>query len=127
VSNEQCSCFLASTEHGGDWARVRCCLVVESIKDAKGQEYLWVKIDPPVIGQPFGLGSEDIHDLLLTPRYEKSPLHPIAQSPLLVQVFRLINKTELTKEVINPQDMTLAAWSEIYATRAEADLVSREE
>lgn len=126
MSDEQCSCFLASTEHRGDWARVRCCVVVKSIKDAKGQEYLWVKIDPPVIGQPFGLGNDDIHDLLLTPRYENSPLHPIPQSPVPVYVFRLI-KTAVTDEVLNPEDMILAAWGEIYATKAEADVASHEE
>lgn len=64
MSDNEANIFLASAEHRGDWSRVRKCAIMGKITDDKGHDYLWVRVDPPVMGQPYGLGNRDLMDLL---------------------------------------------------------------
>jgi hypothetical protein len=82
---------------------------------------LLVSVEPPVIGQSFGLGGEDIGELVLSPRYQGDSLFPIGSYPVSVSVYRLVNSEESRpRTALTPADVELVAWGEIYETAEEA-------
>jgi len=116
--------FLASKEHRGDWGRVRRAAIVGRVTDTDGRDYLWIQVDPPVIGQPYDQGQQDIRDLLLRPHFEGDSLFPITRFPLPVYIFRVLSDA-FTGEIMTPEALELAAWGEIYETKEDAEAVAR--
>lgn len=118
-NNEQV--FLASREHRGDWSQLRRALLRGKINDTEGRSYLWVQVDPPVIGQPYGLGQEDISDLLLRTHFEGDSLFPISKFPTPVFIYRSVDNSMSTEKTLSAETLELAAWGEIYETREQAE------
>ena len=87
------------------------------ITDADGGEYLWVKIDPPVMGQPYALGEKDVTDVLLSPHFQETSVFPVSQFPLPVYIYRVLDDRVFTDPHPSPSLLKLVAWGEIYATR----------
>jgi hypothetical protein len=56
-----------------------------------GDDYLLARLEPPIIGQPYGLGDQDIAEVILATRYAGSSLHPISEWPVVVFVPRVLN------------------------------------
>ncbi len=121
VFNEATNLFLSSADQRGDWASVRRCAVIGKITDDKGRDYLWVRVDPPVIGQPYGLGSREISDLLLLPHYEGTSLFPISGFPLPVYIYRALDEGLFKGLHDSSNELQLAAWGEIYQTKEQAE------
>ena len=49
-----------------------------------------VQIDPPIVGQEFGLGAQDVNVLILAPRLEGYSLFPISNWPCPVHCVRIV-------------------------------------
>ena len=79
--------------------------------------YLLVRIDPPLIGQTFGLGGCDIHQVVLATRHLGDALPP-NRWPLFVHVARPLVSLE-GRDVIHENELEPIAWAELYPT-AEA-------
>ncbi|MCA1656447.1 MAG: hypothetical protein LC713_01830 [Actinobacteria bacterium] len=80
-----------------------------------GREWLLIRVEPPVVGQPFGRG-EDIDTVLVTPRFEGETLTPPLAFPLHVHVFvPPAGSGPLTRETL-----THATWGELVASAEEA-------
>lgn len=110
--------FLASSEQ--DFlSEPRSISVIGFIKGEDRDDYLLVKIDPPLLGQPFGLGEKDISQLILATRHADSSLSCIAQWPVFVYVLRPLVSLESREEVKNGE-MELIAWAEVYKTEDAA-------
>jgi len=118
---ERTSIFLGSREHRGEWRRARRCSTVGRITDEQGRHYLWVRVDPPVIGQPYGLGDREISELLLLAHYEGTSLFPISEFPLSVYIYRALDDRVFQDRTISSANLELAAWGELYQTRDEAE------
>jgi hypothetical protein len=81
-----------------------------------------IRVDPPVIGQKYGLGAEDITELLIAPRLEGYTLYPVSPWPCYVYVFRILDEAIITSRVITrPDQGEMIAWAELYRSRKEAD------
>lgn len=113
--------FLGSYEHRGEWARVRACRRRGLLVGPDDREYLWIEVDPPVSGQLFGLGSADVIDLIVSPRYVGTSLSPPSEWPLAVQVYRVLNRAALRRLRFGAEDVSLDAWGSMFETRNEAE------
>jgi hypothetical protein len=125
MSAKETNIFLTSAEHRGEWSRVRRGSIMGKITDGEGRNYLWVRVDPPVIGQAYGLGNRDIADLLLLPHYEGTSLFPISEFPLPVYIFRSLDEGIFKGVPASSNNLQLAAWGEIYDRREDAEAVGR--
>ena len=112
--------FLGSSEQRDEWAEARACRIRGQLDGPHGAEYVWIQIDPPVIGQPYGLESEDIRDLLISPHYEGSSLVSPINYPVPVYVYRVLNTDILANLTFQAEDVALVAWGEIYETKEAA-------
>jgi hypothetical protein len=111
--------YLASSE-GYDLAKPHRCWRIRRLSVGDRDDVLLVKIDPAIVGQPYGLGDRGIDRVLLLARHKGHPLHPVSEWPVFVHVARLVIENPETRDSISPDDFEVIAWAEIYKTEAEA-------
>ncbi len=80
--------YLVSTEDPGTIDEPRTCRVVRRVTVGEDQDCLLVEIDPPLIGQQFGLGGQDVDILILGARHVEGSLFPVWEWPTYVNVSR---------------------------------------
>lgn len=119
--NKQPDFYLASTECIGDLAQVRACWIRGRLSDKFRNDYMWINVSPPVIGQQFGLGDQDLHDLLIATRHSGFTLFPISEWPSYVFICQIISRKILTESKFTEKDIEMIAWGEIYRNQQEAD------
>lgn len=107
--------FLSSSDYNGFEVPRACSIIKEvNIPEFSGKGLL-VEISPPIIGQAYGFGGNDIHRLILTPRFEGVSLSAIHEWPCHVHI--------LCSAVINEEDFSDSknilkiAWGQIYQSR----------
>jgi len=107
--------YLASSE-GYDLEIPRKCFVIKRTHSDRGDDFLLVSIDPPIIGQKHGLGDKDIDQIILATRHQGDSFFPIKNFPLPVHVARILIDNPQDKDFIHNYEMKLIAWAEIYNT-----------
>lgn len=108
--------YLASSE----WKRLttpRRAWVLARVAWTGPQEMLLVKIDPPIVGQPFGMGGEDLDNVLLAPRHRGERLTEPATWPVSVFIVRPLDDPLVG--AVGPERVENLAWGEIYPFRNE--------
>jgi len=73
----------------------RACYAEARLRDSNRDDYMLVRINPPLIGQRFGLGSSDVDRLILSTRHQGYTLFPVTEWPSHVYVSRIVNKSIL--------------------------------
>ena len=84
-------------------------------------DLMLIKITPPVIGQRYGLGGQDIEYLIIATRYSGTTLFPITEYPIYVHVARLVSNIPPVEVKISTKDLEPIAWAELYRTKEEAE------
>ncbi len=82
--------FTAASElrNDSDLSLVRECRNLGRIRSKFGSvDFMLVGVNPPIIGQAFGLGGVDIHRCAFMGRYSDSGMFPISEWPLRVNVY----------------------------------------
>lgn len=110
--------YLASSE-GYEMEEPRRGFAVRRLRGDSRDDYLLVRIEPPVIGQPFGLGDRDIDHVVLATRHAGESLFPIQRWPVFVHVARPLVPIE-GRGVLHDDEMESIAWAEIYETEDAA-------
>ncbi|MDR2880590.1 MAG: hypothetical protein LBV29_01640 [Azoarcus sp.] len=80
--------FLASSE-GYRLEEPRSCKRIKRVRSDNRDDLLLVKVEPPLIGQPYGLGGSDIDTLLFATRHKGDSLFPIMLWRVFFHVARL--------------------------------------
>lgn len=111
--------FLASSE-GYNLEEPRRCKRIKRVRSDSRDDLLLIMVEPPLIGQPFGLGGRDIDTLLVGTRHKGATLFPITDWPVFVHVARLLIKNPEEREQIHDNEFESIAWAELYATESEA-------
>jgi hypothetical protein len=108
--------FLGSSDSRGDFARARAAFARARLVGPNNGEYLWIRVDPPVIGQPFGRGEKDVHDLIVSPHLQGSTLFPVSGFPLYVYIYVALTDRVFEELRFEKEDVSMAAWGELYLT-----------
>jgi hypothetical protein len=98
----------------------RACWRKARLRDPYRDDWMLVAIEPPVIGQPYGLGDEDIYHLLLATRHQGQGLFPVSQWPAHVYVVRLLNKSILDQQEFDNPQTQLIDWGVLHRTYEDA-------
>ena len=77
---------------GSPEAEVRACWVQGRLRNSGRDDFALVLIEPPLIGQPYGLGDRDIDRVLLATRHAGRTLFPVTEWPALVYVIRVLDE-----------------------------------
>jgi hypothetical protein len=110
--------YLASSE-GYGMEEPRRGFAIRRVAGDHRDDFLLARIEPPVIGQPFGMGSRDIDHVILATRHAGDSLFPIQHWPVFVHVARPLVPIE-TRDMLHDDEMEPIAWAEIYETESAA-------
>jgi hypothetical protein len=111
--------YLASSE-GYGLEQPRRCHIVRALASEHRRKLFLVRVEPPIIGQPFGLGSKDIELVVLATRHGGASIQPPSSWPISVHVARLLS--DAIGETIRTDQMESIAWGELYPAEEEAAL-----
>jgi hypothetical protein len=82
-----------------------------------------VRIDPPILGQKYGLGALNIDHLILSARLAGRSLYPIKEWPCHVYVMRIVNDQILKTLFLGKADVQMISWGTLHRTFEEAAAV----
>jgi hypothetical protein len=112
--------YLSTAGEYGPLADPRACWAGIRLRDNVRDDYMEIEIYPPLIGQGFGLGANDIKSLLITPRLSGPTLYPITQWPVQVYVSRFLDDRIRESGSFDKGQVELIAWGTIHRTLEEA-------
>jgi hypothetical protein len=123
---EQPDFYLGSSE-GYGLETPRRCYRLRRIAGRSGDDYLLVRIDPPIIGQEYGLGDKNIHRVILATKHEGASLFPISSWPAFVHVARMVREPR-EGDTLTREDLELIGWGELEprTRRGEQVLTARD-
>jgi len=111
--------YMSSTE-SYDLQEPRRCWKLHRVTTPNRDDFLLVSIDPPIIGQQFGLGDQDVYLVLLATRHKGETLFPVSQWPVFVHVVRPLVDEPLSCTHLENDQFESYAWAEIYLTEKDA-------
>jgi len=112
--------FVLCLDARDDLEQPRTCRRRQRLKDNIRDDYLLVDIEPPIIGQGFGLGGKDITQLILTTRHQGVTLFPVNEWPAYVYVYRIVDDALLRQETFAADQVALIFWGVIYRSLTDA-------
>jgi hypothetical protein len=98
----------------------RGCFLEERLAVHGRDDYLRVRIEPPIVGQPFGLQENDIDDVVLAARYAHTTLHPVSEWPMTVFVCRIVNDNIRHSGTASAKDVEVIVIGELYRSLSAA-------
>ena len=107
-------------EMRGQLAIPHACWEKGRLSDKTRITYMLIKIDPPVIGQEYGLGDKDISQLIISPRFQGSSLFPVSEWPCHVYITRILDETILKTMTFGRGQVEMIGWGTIFHTLDEA-------
>jgi hypothetical protein len=116
--------FLASAE-GFGLESLRHVHALRRLRGERRGDYLLARIEPPIIGQPYGLGSDDIREVVLAARHVGESIFAGGGWPIDVHVARLLRPSEELGETLEEAHMSEIAWAELHADEETALLAIR--
>lgn len=119
MNDERADFYLASSDSYA-MAEPRQCWSIKRMATDKRADILLVKIDPPLIGQKYGLGSKDIDQVLLATRYRGDSLFPVKQWPVFVHVARPLIEIPKDRDQLRDDEFESVAWAELYPSEQDA-------
>ncbi len=108
--------FLSSAGEYKLLSEPRACWTKARLCDPVRDDYMIVEIDPVLIGQPFGLGDQDISRLILSTRHQGCTLYPATEWPSHVYVSRILDEAVLQTLSFTKNQVELIAWAMIFPT-----------
>ena len=117
--SDQPDFYIASSE-GYDMEVPRRCFRIKRLRSNNRDDLLLMRIDPPLVGQKFGLGAKDIDVVLIATRHKGESLFPVGTWPVCVHVARVILDNPQTRDLIHENELESIAWAEIYETEETA-------
>jgi hypothetical protein len=96
------------------------CWPEQRLRDALRDDYMLVRIEPPIMGQKYGLGAANIDHLILSTHLAGKSLYPIDSWPCHVYVMRILNSRILQTLSLDKADVEMIGWGSLHRTIEEA-------
>lgn len=113
--------FLSAAGENEGLASPRACWKKARLKDPVRDDHMLVEIEPPLIGQGYGLGGQDITNLILSARHEGFSLFPVKEWPCHVYIARILDDTIARTLAFTRNQVEVIAWGMIFRTLDEAN------
>jgi hypothetical protein len=93
-----------------DLAAARTCSLVAPVSAKERDDYWLAEVDPPFRGQAFGLGGDDISQVVIASALLGYPLSDIRNSTIPVYVARIIDPSVISSKTLKPDQIALMLW-----------------
>jgi len=105
--------YMASTEDNR-LNQLRRCHPIKRIHAKRRDDYLLIRISPPLDGHNYGTSGGQISELVIATRHKGVSLFPIIKWPIAVYVLRVLIENPEEHDVLTDEDLALIGWAEIY-------------
>lgn len=112
--------FVLCTEGRDELSYPRACWRRKRLRDVFRNDYLVVDIEPPIIGQRYGLGDKEITQLILATRHQGVTLFPVTEWPAHVYVCRILDDAILSQDVFESHQVEMITWGIIFRSLSDA-------
>lgn len=112
--------FYLTSSEGYGLEEIRACYKERRLINGHPDGYMLCEIDPPIAGQSYGLGGQDIHRIVIASRHSGYSVFAIKDWPAYVHVARLTRDLSDGKFIIAENDIESIGWAEIYESVAAA-------
>jgi hypothetical protein len=112
--------FYLTSSDSDTFEEPRKCFQIKRLCSETRDDLMLIRIDPPLIGQPYGLGGEDIYKMIIVTRHQGETLYPIKRWPVFVHVFRILSGDLEARDVIKNKDLKSIAWAELHESEEAA-------
>lgn len=119
--------FLTSTEASPTLVPRKCWIVERLWSDERQDNFLRIRIEPPIAGRPIGIDQEVVDEVIIATRHKGTSLYPISELPVTVYVCYVINSRIQNTGQVSSKDLQLILIGEIYKTMADAEKAIRHE
>lgn len=119
--------FYLTSSEGYGLDEIRDCYKERRLMNGHPDGYMLCEIDPPIVGQPYGLGGHELHGIVIASRHSGYSIFSIDDWPAYVHVALLARSDSDTTFVIADSDIESIGWAELYesSAAAKASLASR--
>lgn len=93
--------------------------LVRRLQYGKPDDVLLVEIDPPLKGEPYGLGARDLDQVVLATRHLGHSMFDTSDWPKYVHVARLLLEFDGQDE-LRLGELEVIGWAELYETEVRA-------
>jgi hypothetical protein len=112
--------FMSTAGEYEPLAAPRACWEKARLRDNVRDDHMLIDIEPALDGQRFGLGADDITQLIVSAGHRGQTLYPIAEWPFYVYVARIVDKAIIESREFTRKQVELIAWGTLFRTREEA-------
>jgi hypothetical protein len=98
----------------------RKCYRIRRLNGSSRDDLLLIRVEPAIIGQPYGLGAEDIDKVVIAGRHRGEGLFPVKRWPVSVHVARVMIPGLEARESLRDDEIEEIAWAEIYHSEEQA-------
>ncbi len=98
------------------------CRYLGRLRDSRRDDYMLVAIDPVIHGAKYGMGQQDIDQLVLSTRLVGASL--LRQWPCFVYVMRVVENSILTSLTIREDDVQMISWGSLHQSEEDAARVA---
>lgn len=110
--------FYLTSSEGYNLEEIRACYKQKRLMGNHPDGYMLCEIVPPILGQPYGLGGQDINEIVIASRHVGYSVFKINEWPCYVHVARLMEEIPDNKFAIIESDIESIGWAEIYESSA---------
>lgn len=112
--------FYLTSSEGYGFEEIRVCYKLKRLTNGHPDGYILCDLDPPIVGQPYGLGAYDLNQVVIASRFAKCTIFAIDEWPAYVHVARMSRKIRDDKFSISASDIVSIGWAEIYDSLTSA-------
>lgn len=112
--------FYLTSSEGYNLEQIRACYKRQRLMGDHPDGYMLCEIAPPILGQPYGLGAQDIHEIIIAGRHDGYSIFSIEEWPVYVHVARFTSDSVSDKFFITEGDIESIGWAELHESSASA-------
>ena len=105
--------FYLSSSEGYHLETARACYKKRRLLGNHPDGYMLCEVFPSILGQPYGLGGEDMDKIIIASRHSGCSIFKIDEWPRHVHIARMISKNVDNKFSIVRSDIKSIGWAEI--------------
>lgn len=123
--------YLASSEGYCMMEEPRKAYRIKRLRGERRDDYLLIRIDPPLIGKQYGRGAGDIDQVVVATRHRGDSLFPMREWPVFVHVALPLVDAPQDRDTLRKRELEEIAWAALYWYRrcgaAEANWFIRQQ
>lgn len=112
--------FYMTSNESKSLRSLRKCYVIKRIAAEGRDDYLLIRVSPPINGRDYGLVDQTLMEVIVAAHLVGITLFPIEEWPASVYVLRALIDHPEKRNTLREDELELLAWADLYKTEETA-------